>query len=486
MSESSREIPVVPSKYILSLQPKEIKTGSLSAQTRENSTGLTPKAAAQTKTKPRGENATESSVPPDYSVETSLGKIKIRFSGPKQPIFATIAEISYRGISDFYSRLGERVDPSRNKGIIVRYEGTLDMAVSQRYTGETIPVEEIIEFIVCSNREMCTEGYLRLRLDDKRITITEIEGEDKRPLGNASRAADFRLIEDVQKVLSQFSLTETTVEIPGPVLKQLQENIRQQIIEVEKVEAEKRKRQLEAQAAYEERKNAAEVLYSRYRKLLTDSGRLKNFALDRAIFQGDLDFAELSRKHVVELLAERVDPGSLLNNLKFIEHLETFIRRVQIGHNYDSDRERFGIQADLEAKQVGRLKSDLTTAINIPPETTILSCVLVDPKSESTRRFGTGWGGDTIYLFDIEKFAQRSLVFPGDIDSPDSFYSLGGPERWKKTFMTVEDAILSTAVQNWEDQQTSMRNRSPHYDEILVFGDLDLKGDSVSSIKLQR
>jgi hypothetical protein len=122
---------------------------------------------------------------------------------------------------------------------------------------------------------------------------------------------------------------------------------------------------------------------------------------------------------------------------------------------------------------------DLISYLEMTESQSYLSCAMVDGHSQSTQKFGTGWKGDICYLFSLEEYAAKSLVFTGDVDQPTH----EGPVE--KRTMFVKAALLISALYNYVNIVVEKLRRTTSYDELLLFAIVDFNVPYIKKLALR-
>lgn len=250
----------------------------------------------------------------------------------------------------------------------------------------------------------------------------------------------------------------------------IEDNNQERLREKQRVEAEN--------APYRER---AEKLYEFFDSTVEQLRPQLTTQLDDEVFQDWQDKSATLRENAVRHLAGwlRFFPEDVnVENQALKQYLADFIQNAQIGHNRTEAHSPDSHPAERVQKLARGNARDLIDYLRMNPEQTYLSCTLVNPKSETTQKYGTGWAGDTCYVFALEKFAAQSLVFTGDVDQATN----EGPVE--KRAMFVKDALLISALLNYKNTIIDETKVNTSYDELLFFRTVDFETDPSEKIVL--
>ncbi len=222
----------------------------------------------------------------------------------------------------------------------------------------------------------------------------------------------------------------------------------------------------------------ATALYDNFYKLLHEVGKFEEFHLDADLFDNPDFLIAKSKENTLKRLAEYFEKNGLdfanfIASPNFINFLHAFIKNVVVAHNANSF-----FDPDNYSYTAGPHDDFLRKAFGVKQPLPYLSAVLLDPTTEYAKQNGTGWSGDTLYTFDIEEYAHRSLVGYGDIDASYSAYRDYNVEEWRDMVMVVPDAVLFAALNQLklnELVETNVTSEIPSvYDEVILFGQHNL------------
>lgn len=169
-----------------------------------------------------------------------------------------------------------------------------------------------------------------------------------------------------------------------------------------------------------------------------------------------------------------------LQSNEFISYLEEYIAHVGIGHNSSL----YAHEMQLSGKEIVRQTlPDLMEFLKLDQKYPLLSGTIVSTTHPKFIQEGTGFGSREIkYVLGIDQFAKRSLVSDEDIGSPDSDHGWANStdEYWNNHLVSVKDAILLQAIEDWKWQQNrrirpeSSGAENMQYYEVMVLGNVNL------------
>ncbi len=183
------------------------------------------------------------------------------------------------------------------------------------------------------------------------------------------------------------------------------------------------------------------------------------------------------RQNCLNLVATviKLHPSLDIHDQELRSFVKQFIARVQIGHNRT---EKFGNQVGKPRLISGGKSRELISLLGLQEDVVYLPCAVLDPESESGKQVGTGWSGDTCYVFDLEKLAARTLVMVGDIDQPS--HNAAVSER----IMTLADSLLPSAIFSYLHEIKRGSKGEKEYNEVVVLGEVDIANLSIKKLEL--